>query len=122
MLKKIGNNESLKAGDKIIVEISEDSPIAVNLNKGLEINKELTPFDAKDRFNDSYPTNPKTGYIKDHPKLPRIKFTEVSPKRFVFELLDTPEDGETLHLDNLLTTQILDQSAKSIDFNKKTNQ
>ena len=117
--QKIGNNESLKAGDKIIVEISEDSPIAVNLNKGLEINKELTPFDAKDRFNDSYPTNPKTGYIKDHPKLPRIKFTEVSPKRFVFELLDTPEDGETLHLDNLLTTQILDQSAKSIDFNKK---
>ena len=117
--QKVGNTESLKAGDRITVEISEDSPIAVNLKDGLELNKPLIPFDSKDRFNSSYSTNPKTGFIKDHETKSKIKFIEVSPKKFTFELLDTPEDGETLHIDNLLKTEILDQSAKSVDFEKK---
>ena len=118
--QKVGANEPLKAGDKITVEIGEDSPISVTLVNGLEINKPiLVNADTKDRFNSQYSVNPKTGFIKDYPNQPKIKFTEVSPKKFVFELLDTPNEGQTLHLDNFLKTTILDQSAKSVDFEKK---
>ena len=118
--QKVGNGEGLKAGDKITVEIGEDSPISVNLKDGLELNKAIQAgFDAKDRFNSQYPINPKTGFIKDYPTQPKIKFTEASPKKFVFELLDTPNEGQSIHLDNLLKTTILDQSAKSVDFEKK---
>ena len=118
--QKIGERDGLKAGDKITVEVAEGSPIAVALNNGLEINKSIiTTPDSKDRFNSQYQTNPKTGYIKDYPTQTRIKFTEVSPKRFTFELLDTPKDGQTLHLDNFLKTEILDQSSKSVDFEKR---
>lgn len=118
--QKVGNGEGLKAGDKITVEIGEDSPISVNLKDGLELNKAIQAgFDAKDRFNSQYPINSKTGFIKDYPTQPKIKFTEASPKKFVFELLDTPNEGQSIHLDNLLKTTILDQSAKSVDFEKK---
>ena len=118
--QKVGSNEPLKAGDKITVEIGENSPIAVTLVNGLEINKPiLVNNDTKDRFNSQYSVNPKTGFIKNYPNQPKIKFTEVSPKKFVFELLDTPNEGQTLHLDNFLKTTILDQSAKSVDFEKK---
>ena len=117
--QKIGENEGLKAGDKITVELVENSPIAVTLVNGLEINKPIVAVDTKDRFNSQYSVNPKTGFIKDYPTQPKIKFTEVSPKKFVFELLDTPNEGQTLHLDNFLKTEILDQSAKSVDFEKK---
>ena len=118
--QKVGNREALKAGDKITVEIGEDSPIAVNLKKGIEINKPIPiPWDTKDRYNSQYQIDPKTGFIKSYSEVPKIKFLEVSPKRFIFELLDTPRDGASLHLDNLLETTLLDQSAKSIDFEKK---
>ena len=29
--QKVGNNEEIKAGDRVVMEISEDSPIAVKL-------------------------------------------------------------------------------------------
>ena len=118
--QKVGNNEELKAGDKVTVEISEDSPVSVNLRNGLEINKPIkVPYDSKDRFNSQYQINPKTGFIKDYPNTPQIKFLEVSPKRFVFEVLDKPDEGATLHLDELFAVNLLDQSPKSIDFEKK---
>ena len=118
--QKTGNRDGFKAGDKITVEIGEDSPIAVTLGDGLEINKPIVAkYDTKDRYNSQYPINSKTGFIKDYATQPKIKFTEVSPKKFTFELLDTPSDGQTLHLDEFLKTTILDQSAKSIDFEKK---
>ena len=118
--QKVGNNEELKAGDKVTVEIGEDSPVSVNLRNGLEINKPIkVPYDSKDRFNSQYQTNPKTGFIKDYPNTPQIKFLEVSPKRFVFEVLDKPGEGATLHLDELFAVNLLDQSPKSIDFEKK---
>ena len=118
--QKVGNRDGFKAGDKITVELSDDSPIAVTLGNGLEINKPIiAKDDTKDRFNSQYQTNPKTGFIKNYPTQPKIKFTEVSPKRFTFELLDAPNDGQTIHLDNLLKTEILDQSSKSVDFEKK---
>ena len=118
--QKVGNNEELNAGDKVTVEIGEDSPVSVNLRNGLEINKPIkVPYDSKDRFNSQYQTNPKTGFIKDYPNTPQIKFLEVSPKRFVFEVLDKPGEGATLHLDELFAVNLLDQSPKSIDFEKK---
>lgn len=118
--QKVGKNEGLKAGDKITVEIGENSPISVTLVNGLELNKPIVRnYDSKDRFNSQYSVNPKTGFIKDYSTQPKIKFTEVSPKKFVFELLDTPNEGQTIHLDNLLKTTILDQSAKLVDFEKK---
>ena len=118
--QKVGNRDGFKVGDKVTVEINQDSPISVNLINDLGINKPIEiPWDTKDRFNSNYETDPQTGFIKSYSKVPRIKFLEVSPKRFVFELLDEPGDGSTLHLDNLLVVNLLDQSPKSIDFDKK---
>ena len=117
--QKVGNNEEIKAGDRVVMEISEDSPIAVKLNDGLELNSPLIPYDSKDRFNDSYKTIPETGVVLSHENHTRIKFLEVSSKKVIFELLDTPGDGETLHVDNLLSAVVLDQSANSIDFVNK---